>query len=309
MSALVEFPPELYDAKAFDGFKELSDFRIDNALAMMWFSQLAYETGQGDTILLAQRLWRFDRISPFAKHVIFQVGATSPRRYSLDTRGVIGEKADLMVIAFGGTDALVWESIWTDIDFVPARGSDIHGGFQAAFDAVVPTIDEALLKRPKHLFITGHSLGGAIAVLAAMRALKGRAEPEAVYTFGMPRVGGRTFASEYNDSKLGQKTYRLVHALDVVPRVPPKLGFFHVGRMLHCDSRAKFSSSLLSQVGDNQPSLGTGLTTGIAGAIRNAFRGQVLSPPGPGPYGPLFRVLPQSIRDHLQDCYIAALSP
>jgi triacylglycerol lipase len=307
MSALVEFPPELYDAKAFDGFKALSDFRIENALALMWFSQLAYETGQGDTILLAQRLWHFDRITTFARHIIFQAGRTSPRRYSLDTRGVIGEKADVMVIAFGGTDALVWENIWTDIDWVPAVGSDTHGGFQAAFDAVAATIDEALLKRPKHLFIAGHSLGGAIAALAAERALQGGAEPEAVYTFGMPRVGGKTFSSKYNDGKLGQKTYRLVHGLDVVPRVPPKLEFFHVGRMLHCDSGAKFRSSSLSQVGDNQPSLGTGLTTGIAGTIQNAFRGQLLSPPGPGPYGPLFRVLPQPIRDHLQDRYIAAL--
>src|SRR5438132_538773 len=67
MSALVEFPPELYDAKAFDGFKVLSDFRVENALALMWFSQLAYETGQDDTILLAQKLWHFDRISTFAK--------------------------------------------------------------------------------------------------------------------------------------------------------------------------------------------------------------------------------------------------
>jgi len=227
----------------------------------------------------------------------------------LDTRGVIGVKDDTMFMAFGGTDPLVWENVWTDLDFVPAAGSDIHGGFRAAFEAVADDVDGALATKPTRLFIAGHSLGGAIAVLAAQRALEQQIEPVAVYTFGMARVGGSTFASGYNNGNLGPKTYRLVHGLDVVPRVPPKVGFFHVGRMLHCDSGTKFSAGPLSEVGNNEPSLGTGVLVGIATGLQQAIFGRVLSPSGPGAYGRLFRLLPQPIRDHLQDRYIAALEP
>ena len=85
----------------------------------MWFSQLAYETGQPETIDNAKLIWQFDSIKTVAKHVHFQSSTKSHRKFSLDTRGVIGTKGDLMVIGFGGTDALVWNNIATGIDFLP----------------------------------------------------------------------------------------------------------------------------------------------------------------------------------------------
>src|SRR5258708_5986526 len=89
MSALVEFPPELYDPRAFASLTVTSEFRLETALAMMWFSQLAYETGQPDTIKHAQDIWGFDDIRKFGKHIVFQPKADKPlERFSLDTRGV-----------------------------------------------------------------------------------------------------------------------------------------------------------------------------------------------------------------------------
>lgn len=107
MSALVEFPPELYDANAFQNFNPVPDFRLENALAMMWFAQLAYETGQPDTILHARDLWHFHQITPMASHILFKPSEKSVRAFSLDTRGVVGVNDDLLIIGFGGTDALV----------------------------------------------------------------------------------------------------------------------------------------------------------------------------------------------------------
>lgn len=52
-----------------------------------------------------------------------------------------------------------------------------------------------------------------------------------------------------------------------------------------------------------------GFMAGIFQSVANVFSGSVLSPPGPGLYGPPFRLLPQQIRDHWQDLYIAALTP
>jgi triacylglycerol lipase len=238
---------------------------------------------------------------------------------SLDTRGIIGRKGNSTFIAFGGTDALVWENFWTDFDFKLLQNSDIHRGFQAAFEAVRPKIDVVIdAAKPDvdagrgRLFLTGHSLGAALAALAAERALERGVEPAALYTFGMPRVGGATFAARYNGRPLAHRTYRLVHGLDIVARVPfPELGFRHIGRVLICNSGKKFGrSDQPTAVGSNDPTLLTRFGISALGALQRVFSsGQVFQKPGPGPFGPLFRLLPQPIRDHLQDRYIAALTP
>jgi hypothetical protein len=67
----------------------------------------------------------------------------------------------------------------------------------------------------KPLFITGHSMGGALAVLTAWRLATLGRPPVATYTFGAPRVGDTTFCSGY-----ALPTYRIVNRLDIVPEVP-----------------------------------------------------------------------------------------
>src|SRR5262249_14299388 len=72
-------------------------------------------------------------------------------------------------------------------------------------------------------FYTGHSLGAALATLAATRRA-----PQAVYTFGSPRVGKEAFVR----SLMSIPIYRVVDDEDVVTRVPPEiLGFRHVGEV------------------------------------------------------------------------------
>ncbi len=311
MSALVEFPPNVYNTHAFDNFDARSEFRIENALAMMWLAQLAYETGQPDTINEIAPQWGLDITKTISRRKILQPDPSIKKTFSLDTRGIIARRNDAVLIAFGGTDPVIWENLATDFTFKPTKDDDIHSGFLAAFNAVSDVVAAAIDPRPKQLFLSGHSLGAALAVLAASFALKEkRVEATAVYTFGMPRTGGPSFAAAYNNGPLGAKTYRLVHGIDIVPRVPfPQLGFSHVGSVLRCESGNKFSSAALSASGSDEPTLVTGLATGITGAIRRAFSGNILGPAGPGPVGPLFRFLPQPIRDHLQDRYLAALEP
>jgi len=115
-------------------------------------------------------------------------------------------------------------------------GLIVHGGFWRALNQVwlskiMPNI--ALL-RSKPLWITGHSLGGAIAVLAAMRLfreLPGGPTAQGVYTFGQPRVAKLGFAAAYQASPLWNRTFRFVNNMDIVPRVPPRvLKYCHVGR-------------------------------------------------------------------------------
>jgi pimeloyl-ACP methyl ester carboxylesterase len=67
----------------------------------------------------------------------------------------------------------------------------------------------------KPLFLTGHSMGGALAVLTACRLAKIGRPAVATYTFGSPRIGDRAFCAGY-----GLPTYRIVNGLDLVPEMP-----------------------------------------------------------------------------------------
>lgn len=331
MSIFVELAPALYSATAFAAFDPAGGFSIGNARAMMWFSQLAYEVGRRPTIDAVAPQWRFTSVAVFVK-----------RRIAFDaicaTCGLIGERPDAVVLAFSGTDPAVLEMLATNLNIRRSPDRDVHSGFQTALEAASAEIEEAVrLSRDggKPLLITGHSLGGALAVLAAQRAdgldggtprVDGRAggtqgtdgraggTPRGVYTFGMPRVGGERFRGGYN-ARLGEITYRLVHGDDIVARIPPsRSGFRHVGRMLACRRGEKFDAAApLSEVDCDEPQFAMrqadrapgGTHAAFSGA---AFAGAAFAPPGPALFAPLMKAFPTPFRDHLQDRYFAALA-
>ena len=90
----------------------------------------------------------------------------------------------------------------------------VHSGFAGALDCIWDdlegVIDIAYNKHKfKNIYFTGHSLGGALAVVAAK--CKYVAE---VYTYGQPRVGNRLYAKQVKS-----KVHRFVNNNDVVPRI------------------------------------------------------------------------------------------
>ena len=94
-------------------------------------------------------------------------------------------------------------------------GRQVHSGFSEAFDDGKDQIEELLKSLDSlPLYITGHSLGGAVAVMATWYFK--RDTLAACYTFGAPRVGNYKF----NDS-FRTPIYRIVNAMDPVPLVPP----------------------------------------------------------------------------------------
>jgi hypothetical protein len=309
MTSFVEILPEEYDKDAFKRFDASApDFKIENARALMWFAQLAYETHRLSTIdAVALGEWEFTSVAPFIQQ---KTSVTA----SFETCGLIGQRDKAVILAFAGTDPGIWQNLVSDFTPIPRAGSDIHDGFRVAAEAAQPQIDQAVQlcrQSGKPLFITGHSLGAAIAALAALRASNAGVPPRAVYTFGMPRVGGPLFAASYAD--LSKVTYRLVHGLDLVARVPPRkllTGFHHVGSLLQCGSGKKFAGALpLSEIGLDEPTLSGELTNTLSAGISGLLSGHVLGPKGPGTFGPMFPFLPQPIRDHLQDSYWKALAP
>ena len=78
---------------------------------------------------------------------------------------------------------------------------------------------EALLANGKPAIFIGHSLGGALATYAAMRAHWAQKKVLAVYTFASPRVGNTRWAKVYNPI-LGQRTFRFANRHDLVTRLP-----------------------------------------------------------------------------------------
>ena len=154
--------------------------------------------------------------------------------------------ADHGVVAFRGTQALTpGDSLFklgsiarnwlTDAKFSPTPFGTLgnaHGGIAAALDTVWPAI-ETLLPAARSWWCTGHSLGGGLAMLAALRISRTRGRVGGLVTFGQPRTGCSTLARCLDDVP----SVRVVNACDIVPRLPPTtLGFDHGGCLAHLDA-------------------------------------------------------------------------
>jgi triacylglycerol lipase len=112
-------------------------------------------------------------------------------------------------------------------------GGLVHIGFRDALERQWARIESALGEAPGPVFYAGHSLGGALATLAASRR-----PPLALYTFGSPRVGDGEFAA----SLKGVPVFRVVNNRDAVTSVPlplPNLGFTHVGELRYFDHKGE----------------------------------------------------------------------
>lgn len=113
------------------------------------------------------------------------------------------------------TDALVEKHIWDSDD-----EEWVHRGFFLSMDVLWPELFDRLCTLEGDLYITGHSLGGAISVLAGRRILDSEfASPalQGVYTFGQPMVGNARFAEQSR----GMKLHRHVYEPDLVAYLPP----------------------------------------------------------------------------------------
>lgn len=109
-------------------------------------------------------------------------------------------------------------------DFVAAGvGARFHSGFLAALDEIwepmFGVVDGLKQQKDRPLWVTGHSLGGAIALLAAWRLERNFVTVHQVYTFGAPMVGNEA-ASEAFKKKFPNRIYRFIDTRDLVPRLP-----------------------------------------------------------------------------------------
>lgn len=148
------------------------------------------------------------------------------------TQAILVSTDTFIALAFRGTEAASIRDIKADLDAKGTNcvsGGRVHSGFNEAFNQVLMQIQQKLNEEQyadKPLMITGHSLGGALATIAAKR-LTHNGKIAACYTFGSPRVGDEEWVST-----LKTPVYRVVNAADCVTMLPPggeALGLFAWG--------------------------------------------------------------------------------
>ena len=134
------------------------------------------------------------------------------------------------LLAFRGTEPDRLIDLKTDAEAAPTAWSDgsrVHTGFARAFAGVRPAIEAWLAQRAaSRPIVTGHSLGAALATLAASVWNCTR-----LTTIGSPRVGDAKFAGT-----IRAPVFRYVDCCDLVTRVPPDGAWYeHVGERLYID--------------------------------------------------------------------------
>lgn len=170
-------------------------------------------------------------------------GSTNPRACTVkQDSALVGtiqlDRADAIVVACRGTlfgfgtpeqrvgTALDWlnNDECAQVPFEGNRGR-VHLGFKSAIDDVwgelQPAVDELVSEKPaRPIYVTGHSKGGAMAFMAAMR-LRDRHpnSPIRVVTFAAARPGDSDFAAAY--ARSGIRTTRYECWPDPVPELPP----------------------------------------------------------------------------------------
>lgn len=168
-----------------------------------------------------------------------------------DTRTLIAWNDDTILVCFRGTYSAT--NVWSDLQFwrvvhPPKRGNYfmrsqplVHRGFLACWE--YSKLDEKVLAIVKgivegdnfdrsrlRVLVTGHSLGGALAVLAsyALAVKLDIGKRITCYTYGAPRVGNHAFVRDYNTCV--PNTWQVINDEDLVPAVPKFLLLFkHVG--------------------------------------------------------------------------------
>ena len=144
---------------------------------------------------------------------------------------VVKDRNDLW-FAFRGTEPSKLNDVTADLKLMKnaaVAGGKVHSGFQQEvndlwMDVLAEIEHNQQLKVQKDIYMTGHSLGAAMATIAATRH-----SPVELFTFGSPRVGGPKFIKNIKCPHL-----RFMNNNDIVCRIPPAwLGFRHHGEMIY----------------------------------------------------------------------------
>ncbi|NGQ95789.1 lipase family protein [Brevibacillus sp. SYP-B805] len=169
--------------------------------------------------------------------------------------GFVAESQDTIIIALRGTRTFEDNESDQDLYQVPfpfvRNAGKTHRGFTCIYQSARNELIRELnkLSTTKRLMVTGHSLGGGLAVLAALDlAVNTGFKNPIVYTYGSPRVGDPDFVSRFNQTV--RNSIRIFNVHDIIPTLPAnaypppftKKGLFYQ----HVDTKVPLSFQLNS---------------------------------------------------------------
>ncbi|GAB3545533.1 triacylglycerol lipase [Actinopolyspora lacussalsi] len=255
-------------------------YNLGHAYWLARAARLSYEDESSIREKIAE--WGFDRCRYFHS----ELDSSLPIE---DTQGFVAASADMIIVAFRGTEPKQLKDWLSDanalVESGPAGRGKVHQGFSQALDSVYQDVKAAVDEfrdNDQTLWFIGHSLGGALAMLASARMYF--EDPgllaDGVYTFGQPRTCDRGLAGDY-DEVFTDRTFRFVNNNDIVAQVPPEPVFHHVQHVRYFDTDGELHHRI---------STFDGLTDSLAG-----FTSDVSAPASDG------------LRDHFVDNYVALL--
>ncbi|MBF0442098.1 MAG: lipase family protein [Oligoflexales bacterium] len=197
---------------AFDPMAGYSISNFEIPLWMVWASE-----GKRDITKGLLKKWGFENTILFGKGLY-------------GSQGLLSSHRDYDILVFRGTqnaEEYFWDSL-----IMPAKtkyknlNGKVHSGIYRHFNNLLPEIERAFLVIDKDhspdrpLIVAGHSMGGALAILATLHFSIMKKNIMALYTSAQVKVGDRTFMNEFSGIFMG-KYYRIEHITDIVPNLAP----------------------------------------------------------------------------------------
>ncbi|MFE4667478.1 lipase family protein [Streptomyces sp. NPDC056716] len=198
-----------------------------------------------DGIETQARAWGFGEVRHFA--------STHRMPFPIeDTQAYVMASDRMIVVGFRGTEVTQIRDWLTDVNTPPVPGPGrkgfVHFGFHQALQSVYPQLRDTVLElrdRGQSIWFTGHSLGAALAMLAAARLYfeEPRLLADGVYTYGQPRTCERLLADAHNKA-FADRCHRFVNNNDIVPQLPPEPVYTHVAALRYFDADGKLHDAL-----------------------------------------------------------------
>ncbi|MFJ1778795.1 lipase family protein [Streptomyces anulatus] len=224
------------------------------------------------TVEATARAWGLDRV----RHHRTRFTPPFPLQ---DTQAYTIASNEMIITGFRGTEHAQIRDWLSDVATPPRPGPAstgyIHYGFGEALDSVFPAVEAALREfrdNDQSVWFTGHSLGGALAMLAGCRIYleAPRLQADGIYTFGQPRTCDRLLAASCNKS-FKDRLHRYVNNNDVVPQLPPEPVYTHVDTLHYIDSTGCIRSAMpaLATLGDRLKGATADLLAPVGDGLRD----------------------------------------
>ena len=194
-----------------------------------WDNKKKFENGMTAIESLLKKIG-FEEVIPFSHN-------------KTSTQGFLAINDETIQISFRGTTDE--RDLKTDFNFFKTSSpfGKVHKGFYKSLTSIYDEILREIKQIPswesKSIYISGHSLGGALAQLMARKLVHDGIAVDYVFTFGSPRVGNGKFARKYN-KYFKKNSFRFVNNNDGVVFLPPRLfGYKHAKACAYITSKGK----------------------------------------------------------------------